>query len=99
MRVRSAYPDQGVSAYSFTADGAAPVTISWAGEMSLENNEPGNWQQSRSLLFVESPPVPVLTPLSNNEGVHFDDYIVVFPTASELDPLYVMFRNRHEYPV
>ncbi|WP_256590201.1 S-type pyocin domain-containing protein [Pseudomonas sp. Irchel 3A7] len=99
VRVRLARQEQGTSAFSFTADGTAPITIFWSRSIILASSSPEKRSQPRPLSFVQSPPVPLLEPLSNNEVVHFDDYIVVFPDEAGLDPLYVMFRDRREYPV
>ena len=48
--------------------------------------------------FLRSSPVPVLESFSDMAAIRFDDYVVVFPSASGLDPLYIMFRDRNEYP-
>ncbi|WP_223462892.1 MULTISPECIES: S-type pyocin domain-containing protein [unclassified Pseudomonas] len=76
----------------FTADGAAPITVNW--------NAPVTRDSTRRLEFVYSSPVPAMESLPQGvEGAPFDDYVVVFPTDSGLDPVYVMFRSRVEYPV
>ncbi|MNX29581.1 Colicin-E2 immunity protein [compost metagenome] len=96
--VKLARQEQGAQSFSFTADGTAPVTICWSNAPSLGNSQLRDPAQSNPLSFIQSPPVPILEPLSDNKGAHFDDYIVVFPAEARLNPVYVMLRNRQEYP-
>lgn len=95
VRVRAAQRTERRNTFSFTADDAAPITVYWSAPVTLETIPPVAPAPSR-LGFVRSSPVPVLE-ISMGD-VRFDDYIVVFPIEAGLDPLYVMFRDRREYP-
>lgn len=96
VRVRPAQPNERLNTYSFTADDAAPITVYWSAPVTLEASPLVAPAPSRRLGFVRSSPVPVLE--TSMGDVRFDDYIVVFPIAAGLDPVYVMLRDRREYP-
>lgn len=97
VRVRAARQDEQPGTFSFTADGAAPITVLWSGQVALETDSSMAGVPNR-LGCIYSSPVPPLESLIAKEDLRFDDYIVVFPVESGLDPLYVMFRDRREYP-
>ncbi|VVN04809.1 bacteriocin immunity protein [Pseudomonas fluorescens] len=97
VRVRAARQEEQSGALSFTADGDAPITVSWLDQVALETDSSMAGKPNR-LGFIYSSPVPRLEPPIDKENLRFDDYIVVFPIESGLDPLYVMFRDRREYP-
>jgi hypothetical protein len=95
VRVRVAQYDEQLNTYSFTADGTAPITVRWSDPVTLERSVPAAPTASPRLGFVQSSPVPTLEPLaSEGKDLRIDDYIVVFPSESELDPLYVIFTSR-----
>ena len=95
VRVRVAQYDEQLNAYSFTTDGTAPITVRWAEPVTLERSVPAAPTASHRLGFVHSSPLPALEPLAGEgKDLRIDNYIVVFPFESELDPLYVMFTNR-----
>lgn len=85
-------------AVSVFADGAAPITVSWVAPAPFDAQAPTGITGPSRLGFVQPLRVPLLEPLIDKERLRFDDYIVVFPVDSGLDPLYVMFGNRVEYP-
>ncbi|MFJ7281482.1 S-type pyocin domain-containing protein [Pseudomonas sp. NPDC099000] len=99
VRVRPAVWKDSMQAYCFTADGAAPVTVSWRAPAALETTPDQGATTEYRLGFLQSPPVPLLEPFDGRTEIKFDDYIVVFPTGSGVDPLYVMFRDRREFPL
>ncbi|MHC8339548.1 S-type pyocin domain-containing protein [Pseudomonas sp. HLT2-19-2] len=99
VRVRAAVWDEHLHAFRFTADGVAPVTINWIAPDTLENIPDLAPAPEYRLGFLRSLPTPLFEPFSDIEATRFDDYVVVFPTDSGLDPLYVIFRDRREYPV
>lgn len=99
VRVRAARQGEHPDSFSFIADGVAPITVSWPVPDPLDASAPMVSTTPRRLGFVHSLEVPLLEPLIDKENLHFDDYIVVFPVDSGLDPVYVMFRNRREYPI
>lgn len=97
VRVRAAVWDEHLHAFRFTADGVAPVTINWIAPDTLENIPDLAPTPEYRLGFLRSSPASLLEPFSDIEATRFDDYVVVFPPGSGLDPLYVMFRDRREY--
>lgn len=100
VRVRAAQHGLQPHSFVFTIDGAAPVNIHWTVPALQEESVPPATVSARRLGFVYSLPVPILEAVTEKgEGTLFEDYIVVFPPDSGLEPLYVMFRSRHEYPV
>jgi hypothetical protein len=99
VRVRAARQGEHPDSFCFVADGVAPITVSWSAPASLGERAPTGSTPANRLGFVHSLPVPLLEPLIDKESLRFDDYIVVFPVESGLDPVYVMFRDRREYPV
>ena len=67
----------------------------WSDPATLERSVPAAPTVSPRLGFVQSSPVPTLEPLAGEgKDLRIDDYIVVFPSESELDPLYVIFTSR-----
>ncbi|MEO8646962.1 bacteriocin immunity protein [Pseudomonas sp.] len=96
VRVRAAQHNERLNTFSFTADDAAPITVDWSAPVTLDASPPVAPAPSRRLGFVLSSAVPVLE--TSMGDVRFDDYIVVFPIEAGLDPVYVMFRDRREYP-
>ncbi|MNL20355.1 S-type Pyocin [compost metagenome] len=100
VRVRAAR--RGLLPHSFvlTVDDAGPLTIHWTAPGLQDASISPAVVEPRRLGFVYSSPVPTLESITPEaEGPSFDDYIVVFPADSGIEPLYVMFRSRHEYPV
>ncbi|VVP08218.1 S-type pyocin domain-containing protein [Pseudomonas fluorescens] len=100
VRVRAAR--RGLQPHSFvlTVDDAGPLTIHWTAPGLQDASISPAVVEPRRLGFVYSSPLPILESITPEaEGPSFDDYIVVFPADSGIDPLYVMFRSRHEYPV
>lgn len=90
VRVRTARHDQQSSTFSFTTDGAAPITLCWSAPATLETTVPVAQSSSRPLGFLQSLPVPLIEPMAGEaHATGYDDYILVFPADSGLDPLYV----------
>lgn len=90
VRVRSARHDQQSNTFSFTTDGAAPITLCWSAPATLETTALVAQSSSCRLGFVQSLPVPLIEPLAGEaHTTRYDDYILVFPADSGLDPLYV----------
>jgi hypothetical protein len=96
VRVRPAVWKDSMQAYCFTADGPAPVSVSWRAPAALETTPAQGPTTEYRLGFLQSPPVPLLEPFDGATEIKFDDYIVVFPSGSGLDPIYIMFRDRNE---
>lgn len=98
VRVRAAVWNEQMKTYCFTADGPAPAIVSWSAPATLEATSVLAPAPEYRLGFLRSSPVPLLEAFNDMAAIRFDDYVVVFPPASGLDPLYIMFRDRNEYP-
>lgn len=98
VRVRAAVWNEQLKTYCLTADGPVPAIVSWSAPANLETISTLTPAPEYRLGFLRSSPVPVLESFSDMTAIRFDDYVVVFPPASGLDPLYIMFRDRREYP-
>ena len=98
VRVRAATRDEHLNRYSFTAEGPVPTNVYWTPPTVLENSAPAERNLPNRMGSIQTPPLPLLEPFIAIEEVQFDDYIVVFPPGSGLDPVYVMFKDRRGYP-
>ena len=98
VRVRAAVWNEQMKTYCFTADGPAPAIVSWSAPANLETISTLTPAPEYRLGFLRSSPVPLLEAFNDMAAIRFDDYVIVFPPASGLDPLYIMFRDRNEYP-
>ncbi|WP_256579484.1 S-type pyocin domain-containing protein [Pseudomonas sp. B26(2017)] len=97
VRVRPAAWSVNTQTYSFTAEGVAPLTVSWVPSVADENSPKRTAFAYHRLEFLRSAAVPLLETFTESSTVVFDDYVVVFPAESGLDPVYVMFRNPLEF--
>jgi len=97
VRVRSAIWNESSQTYRFTADGATPITVNWCHPDALESFRPPSSIADYRLGTVRSPPVPLLETYTAPATLAYDDYVVVFPADSGLEPVYVMFRNPQEF--
>ncbi|WPN44899.1 S-type pyocin domain-containing protein [Pseudomonas sp. P8_241] len=90
VRVRSVRHDPQSNGFSFTTDGVAPITLCWSAPATLETLVPAAQASPRRLGFVQSLPVPLIESMAGDaQAAEYDDYILVFPADSGLDPLYV----------
>jgi hypothetical protein len=95
VRVRGAQRGEQTNSFSFTADGAAPITVLWSASSAIETRVPAASPPTQRVGFVSSSPVPTLDPVTGNvDQAPIDDYIVVFPREAGIDPLYVVFGSR-----
>lgn len=100
VRVRPAQYDEQSRTLSFKVDGADPVTVCWSAPAIHNSRVPDVPARSKRLEHIYSSPVPALEIVSGDgQTDEPDDYIVVFPASSGLDPLYVAFSNGREYSV
>lgn len=99
VRVRPAVWQEGERAYRFTSDGPQPSVIEWT-ELhdGLEASVAPKPDRLDSTGFARSSPVPELASFDSIEEVRFDDYVVVFPPDSGLEPVYVLFNDRRDCP-
>ena len=102
VKVRAARFDAASGGYTFQTDDTPPRTLIWTPAVDTGNSS------------TELPPVdtdipdysgPVITPVDpvievfpSVGDVPFDDYVLVFPADSGLEPIYVMFRDRRSEP-
>ncbi|WP_434700870.1 bacteriocin immunity protein [Pseudomonas sp. D1-36] len=98
VRVRLAVWQEGERAYRFTSDGPQPSVMEWAVPHGLEAPVAPKPDRLDSVGFVRSSPVPELATFESIEEVRFDDYVVVFPRESGLEPVYVLFNDRRDCP-
>ncbi|MVV49855.1 colicin immunity protein [Pseudomonas sp. PB120] len=97
VRVRGAQSAEQPNSFSFTADGSAPITIEWSASTAVQTRVPDAPPPTHRVGFVYSSSIPPLELVTGSgEDVPIDDYIVVFPSETGLEPLYVVFGNRHE---
>ncbi|WP_201192808.1 bacteriocin immunity protein [Pseudomonas fluorescens] len=100
VRVRPAQYDEQRRALRFTADGTAPATVCWCAPAVQDSRVPDAPVRSKRLGHIYSSPVPAIEVISGDgQHVEPDDYIVVFPASSGLDPVYVVLSNEHLSPV
>lgn len=90
VRVRPAVWDASRRSFVFTREGGAAVTVEWQEGMSAYATE--DHSRPPGIGFLRMPRVPLVEPLA--EPARFDDYIVVFPPASGMAPVYLMFSAR-----
>jgi len=101
VKVRAALWDSQRNKYVFTADGLLPMSIEWTLPRTLQDNQLPNTELSagrKSVGFIHTPILPLLETHTLIDDVEFDDYVVVFPVDSGIDPLYVMFKGDKEFP-
>lgn len=100
--VRAFVHNPSTNTYEFTRDGDARPSIVWTPAITPTNNS--------TYLPIETPklnryPGATLTPVSEALGDYptydiekTEDYILVFPAESGLDPVYVMFKSPRYLP-
>jgi len=98
VRVRPAVWHEDERAYRFTTDGPQPDMIEWTYPSGLEASTASKQDRLDSTGSVRSSPVPELASFDSVEEVRFDDYVVVFPPKSGLEPVYVIFNDRRDCP-
>lgn len=99
VRVRPAVWSESSQSYRFTADGAAPLSVNWKRPDTLENFLPLASIADYRMGSVQSPPTPSLEAFPEQSVGAFDDYVVVFPAGSGLEPVYVMLGNQRRAEV
>ncbi|WP_420233162.1 bacteriocin immunity protein [Pseudomonas sp. ABY48] len=98
VRVRPAVWHDDERAYRFTADGPQPAMIEWTHPDDLKAPTRPKQDRLDSVGSVRSSPVPELALFDCVEEVRFDDYVVVFPPETGLEPVYVLFNDRRDCP-
>ncbi|WP_256666883.1 S-type pyocin domain-containing protein [Pseudomonas sp. SJZ080] len=91
VRVRAATQDQHRNRFSFTPEGSSGVAVHWARPISVGSDPVATPIQQRCVGFVQSARAPIIEANAGQAHDRFDDYILVFPVESGLDPLYIVF--------
>ena len=91
VRVRAATQDQHRNRFSFTPEGSSGVAVHWARPISVVSDPVATPIQQRRVGFVQSARAPIIEANAGQAHDRFDDYILVFPVESGLDPLYIVF--------
>lgn len=94
VRVRLAAWDEVGRFFRLTTDGPQPRVIEWSRADSLAAPIASEQNRLDSAGFIHASPVPTLASFDSIEDVRFDDYVVVFPQESGLEPVYVVFNDR-----
>ena len=100
VRVRAASWDSHHHAFSFTADGLLPSTVRWATtptDQTVEQPIIEGVDVRRKISAIQVPSVPLLEVNPAMADVEFDDYVVVFPEGSGIEPVYLMFKDARQY--
>jgi hypothetical protein len=97
VRVSPALWSETSQTYSFTAEGFAPITVNWSLPDALEHYRPSASIADYRLGTVRSSSTPLLENFADPETVVSDDYVVVFPEDSGLEPVYLMFSNAPDF--
>ena len=87
VRVRAVTQDQHLNSFSFTSEGVAAIAVHWSTTVALES------VHSRRIGFVRSASAPTIEAFADEAHGRFDDYILVFPVESGLDPIYIVFNR------
>jgi len=96
VRVRQAVWNEAGQAFRLTTDNPQPRVIEWTFANTMEASMPSEQNRLDSAGFIHSLPVPTLESSDSIGEVGFDDYVVVFPQDSGLEPLYVVFNERRD---
>ncbi|PTT81814.1 hypothetical protein DBR29_27185 [Pseudomonas sp. HMWF005] len=73
--------------------------MNWKRPDTLENFLPLASIADYRMGSVQSPPTPLLEAFPEQSVDAFDDYVVVFPAGSGLEPVYVMLGNQRRAEV
>ncbi|WP_434698396.1 bacteriocin immunity protein [Pseudomonas sp. D1-1] len=96
VRVRLAVWDGAGRFFRLTTDGPQPRVLEWTFADSMEASMASEQNRLDSAGFIHSSPVPTLESFDSIGEVGFDDYVVVFPQDSGLEPLYAVFNERRD---
>ena len=93
VRVREVKQDRHLNSFSFSPEGSPAVSVHWVAPITLESGPVVTPTQQRRVGFVQSARVPVIETHAEQGHDRFDDYILVFPIESGLDPIYIVFNR------
>lgn len=105
VRVREARLDPSTHLYTFRTEGLHPRTLTWTPDSAPGNEALGSTELPVDRQDIKIYPGARVTPVEGRTDEHpacdeadTDDYILVFPTESGIDPVYVMAsRNGPRY--
>lgn len=95
VRVRFAEWDEAGATFRFALGGRAPVTLQWYSADDLDSAVADSVKSSAPTRggVLETPKVPLLETVPALEDIQFEDCVVVFPLASEIEPIYLTFKG------
>ena len=101
VRIVAAEPGPSAGTFFLEVPGQTPMVVQWhppvgIRDLSLDPVIPATYPMGG---LVSIPETPLLESLETNGPVSFDDCILVFPTGSGLDPLYLMFKRSGGIPL
>ncbi|MGY4494937.1 bacteriocin immunity protein [Pseudomonas sp. TE3610] len=89
VRVRKAEWDSHRAVYRFTTDSAPTTTIFWTSSLRANNPSGADYPGVMKIAHAAA---------GKTDNVESDDFVVCFPPASNIKPLYVLIRDRRDYP-
>ncbi|MEE1921657.1 S-type pyocin domain-containing protein [Pseudomonas sp. 148P] len=100
--VRAATWDAEQGAWRFTTDGPGPITVLWTPEQQPADNSTATVPSALELSGLYPGRIsiqtrPQILPFPELDDIRPDDYIVVFPADSGLEPVYLMFKSPRDY--
>ncbi|WP_134677499.1 S-type pyocin domain-containing protein [Ectopseudomonas khazarica] len=100
VKVRAASFDSAAGGYSFQTNDSPPRTLVWTPIVDPDDSStvlpPVDTDIPNYTGPVLHPVDPVLEVFPSVGDVPFDDYVIVFPADSGIEPIYIVFRNRRE---
>ena len=100
--VRSFVYNPGTSRYEFTRDGDTKPTLVWTPSVTPGNSSTSLPSETRGVnQYSGAPLTPALETLGDYPTYdieEIEDYVLVFPAESGLDPVYVMFKSPRYLP-
>ncbi|MEE1922216.1 bacteriocin immunity protein [Pseudomonas sp. 148P] len=85
--------------FSLAVSGQTPMVIHWHRSVGIQDLSPEAPATYPMGGLVRTPETPLMESLETNGPVVFDDCVLVFPTDSGLDPLYLMFKRSGGIPL
>lgn len=102
VKIRAARFEAASGGYKFQTDDNPPRTLVWTPVVDPSNSSTELPPMDTDIPDYSGPVIkpidPVIEVLPTVGDVPFDDYVLVFPADSGLEPIYVMFRDRRSEP-
>jgi hypothetical protein len=99
VKVLAAAWDADSAEYRFSRPGNPTNTVRWVPPSSSNRTQSLDVLRERPTGpgFMNAINVPLIEPVPSYDDWIFDDCIVIFPESSEIQPVYIMFKNALEY--